>query len=329
MVFYSTNKYTADGFIELQPTEIKQIAGRAGRYSVAPSTQSPTTVSETSAVGVDSGPVELAPARPKVLGLVTTFSSVDLPRVRRAMTQDLQPLRKAYICPPTTLLSRFAGYFRPNTPLSYIYRRYKEISELHPLFHFHNIDGFIEAADAVQDVPTLTLDQRIILCNAPVQLKEPRNRAFLKELAGYIGTQSEAPLLNLKTLPLDVLDAPEDARPEYLVELEVLHYCLTLYLWLSYRFNGYIVQQDLAMHTKKLTEEKIMRYLERHPRERRYKTKFPGEPEITEISREGEDTQPEAVSSGDSSQESSSFGSSLGKWLRDSLPSRMRAAKGQ
>jgi ATP-dependent RNA helicase SUPV3L1/SUV3 len=73
-------------------------------------------------------------------------------------------------------------------------------------------------------------------------------------------------LLEIEELDLAVLDldAKEVDRPkEYLERLEKLHKSITLYLWLSYRYEGIFTSQALAFHTKALVEEKISEQLDR------------------------------------------------------------------
>lgn len=64
-------------------------------------------------------------------------------------------------------------------------------------------------------------------------------------------------MLSIQGLPLAALDEAAKANTAYLQKLEDLHKCLTLYLWLSFRFRGVFISQALATHVKGLVEEKI------------------------------------------------------------------------
>ncbi|KAI4833562.1 P-loop containing nucleoside triphosphate hydrolase protein, partial [Aureobasidium sp. EXF-8845] len=168
VIFESSSKF--DGFRQrtLVTPDIKQIAGRAGRYksayqankaseeavtqalaeAKADSEPEKVTITETSvedpapveassqgmpATDVDSSSqtptIEEASAKSQdsTLGLVTTLEDFDFPVIAKAMKEEPEPIRSAGIFPPAPIVERFASYFPPDTPFSYILMRLHEL----------------------------------------------------------------------------------------------------------------------------------------------------------------------------------------------------------
>ena len=191
------------------------------------------------------------------LGLVTTLEPIDLPIVQRAMQSEAGHISSAGIFPPDSTILKFSKYFPSETPFSYILRRLHEIARMHPRFHLCNLRDYIKTADLIQQVKNLSAADRISLCAAPVDTKDPGAHQIILALARCIATQSGGSLLDIHGLNLEILDQPVTADREYLKQLEGLHKSIVLYLWLSYRFIGVFPSQAMAFHVKGLTEEKI------------------------------------------------------------------------
>lgn len=208
-----------------------------------------------------SGP-EITDTPAMNLGLVTTLEKMDLRIVQNAMQSVAEPLATVGIAPPDQIILRFSTYFPPETPFNYILLRLYEISRMHPRFQLCSLRSYIGIADMIQPVKELTIADRIVLCSAPVDLKDPRFPEVVLAFAKCIGTQSNGALLDIPTLNIAILDREAAAADRlYLERLESLHKALVLYLWLSYRFTGVFTSQDMAFHVKRLVEEKIDRVL--------------------------------------------------------------------
>ncbi|KAN0096501.1 P-loop containing nucleoside triphosphate hydrolase protein [Hyaloscypha variabilis] len=255
IIFEATSKHDGIGFRLIRTSEIKQIAGRAGRFKTASD-----AIQKSPSEGVEAVQPEKKEKPVKNIGLVTTLENFDLPIVKKAMETEVEPLKTAGIFPPSNILLRFANYFPPKTPFSYIVLRLHEISSLHPRFHLCRLKEQIEVADLIQPYDLTNMD-RIIFMSAPVAIREPGFADVITEFAECVAKQTGGELLNLRSLNLEMLDMDIHAHPEgtkgYLKEAEALHKALTLYLWLSYRFAGIFRSQALAFHVKSLVEEKI------------------------------------------------------------------------
>jgi ATP-dependent RNA helicase SUPV3L1/SUV3 len=258
VIFEATSKHDGIGFRLIKTSEIKQIAGRAGRYKTASDAMKKDTLE---VAGEELMKVDEEKKKPvKNIGLVTTLENFDLPIVKRAMETEVEPLKTAGIFPPANILLRFANYFPPKTPFSYIVLRLHEISSLHPSFHLCRLKEQIEVADLIQPYNLTNMD-RIVFMSAPVAIREAGFSDVITEFADCVAKQTGGELLDLQSLNLELLEMDIHAHPQgskgYLKESEALHKALTLYLWLSYRFAGIFRSQALAFHVKGLVEEKI------------------------------------------------------------------------
>ncbi|TVY80588.1 ATP-dependent RNA helicase suv3 [Lachnellula suecica] len=253
VIFESTSKHNGLAHVRLSVPEINQIAGRAGRYKSA---------HDAIKNGTNEAGDSVLPAvrsRPTT-GLVTTLDFYDLPIVKDAMKTVVPPLKAAGILPTADVILRFVKLFPAETPLSYILVRLNELCTLTPQFFMCQLKEQLEVADLLHPYKMSILD-RVAFLTAPATLREPGFASVLVEFAQSVSQNSGGELLDMKSIPLEVLEKGihDDAEgvKGYLRKAELLHKALTLYLWLSYRFAGVFRSQALAFHVKGLVEEKI------------------------------------------------------------------------
>lgn len=173
------------------------------------------------------------------------------------MQAGSDPIMTAGIFPPTSVLAKFATYFPPSTSFSYILLRLHELSLQHPRYHLCNLKDQTAIADVIQPVQNLTTHDRIVFCASPAQVKEPAMRPIVEAFARCVGKHSSGALLEIPELPLGVLGKEKKVDRSYMMHLESLHKALVLYLWLSYRFAGVFVDQEMAFYVKSLVEKRI------------------------------------------------------------------------
>ncbi|KEQ71798.1 hypothetical protein M436DRAFT_15785, partial [Aureobasidium namibiae CBS 147.97] len=249
VIFEASAKF--DGFRQrtLVTPDIKQIAGRAGRYKISDGDslpQTPTTKEEP------------AKSEDSTLGLVTTLEDFDFPVIAKAMKEDPEPIRSAGILPPAPIVERFASYFPPDTPFSYILMRLHELSQMHSRFHLCGLRDQLWIADLIEPIQGLTVTDRNILCACPASKSDKDLVSkLIPALARCIEQQGGGALYELEEMPLEVLELEMTPSRDYLRQLEQLHKAVVSYLWLSYRFAGIFSTRPLAFHVKALVEEKI------------------------------------------------------------------------
>jgi ATP-dependent RNA helicase SUPV3L1/SUV3 len=227
VIFESTVKSNGVEYRPLEVSEVKQIAGRAGRYKTA-----------HQAVDDDT-------------------HNVDHAHLRLCMKREPPVIKTAGIFPPSLIVERFANYFPPGTPFSYIMLRLHEISTIHARFHLCALKDQLSLADAIHTIKNLSIQDRITICAAPLSMRNPKMKEFLRELATCIADGKSGSLLDIETLPLGSMDKPMTSDRKYLATLEDLHKMLVCYLWLSYRFPNVFITRSLANYTKKLVEDQI------------------------------------------------------------------------
>jgi ATP-dependent RNA helicase SUPV3L1/SUV3 len=260
VIFEATSKHDGSEFKTLTYSELKQIAGRAGRYKTASQAilDGVTPGSDGSILIPDDA--QAPQKQEQAVGLVTTLDDIDLPIVHRALNNEVEPLTSAGIIPPANVIQQFASYFPAETPLSWLLLRLNEISLMNPRFELCKYNDQLSIADIIQD-EQLTLADRLTFIAAPSSLKDKGMTAAVKMFAKAVAEQTSGELLNFKEIDLEALDEP-DGDPYSLTRLEALHKVLTLYLWLSYRFAGVFKTQKLAFHVKGLVEVKIDKALD-------------------------------------------------------------------
>ncbi|PQE26623.1 hypothetical protein CJF31_00010593 [Rutstroemia sp. NJR-2017a BVV2] len=273
IVFNTVTKFNGTDLEILEIPDIKQIAGRAGRFKTASQAviQGP--------IDIDDGetPAVAEPAPPPV-GYVSTFAHTALPIIKRALQKDAPMMKTAGIFPPWNMIESFSQYFPKGTPLSYIILRLHEMCELSSHFHVCRLKEQVQIANLIQDI-NLTIRDRLTFLAAPVNLREPDGEDILRAFARCISEQSSGHLLDIPELRLEILDTFDkpvtpfremnivDADQEWrrqnefdkerLRALEAVHKHITLYLWLSYRFAGVFKSQAMAFYVKGLIEERI------------------------------------------------------------------------
>lgn len=195
---------------------------------------------------------------PSNIGIITTLERFDYPIVRAAMSAQPEPILTAGLFPPGPVLERFSSYFPPGTPFSYILTRLHELSQMHSRFHLCGLKDQVWIADLIEGVQGLTVGDRNVICSSPASKGDAELWGeLMPEFARCIAEQKGGGFLEIRGLPLEVLDQEISVRKEYLRALERLHKGIVSYLWLSFRFHGIFTGRGVAVHAKGLVEERI------------------------------------------------------------------------
>jgi ATP-dependent RNA helicase SUPV3L1/SUV3 len=226
--------------VRLGTPEIRQIAGRAGRYRTA---SQPKADPEANT------------------GLVTSFESVDLPYIKNAMFEEPAPLTTAGIIPPDGVFHKFAAYFPPDVPFNYVLKRLMEIATVNPLFFLCEGSNQLQGTMLLDPVQGLSTEDRLTLMAAPINTSNIQSCNIAESFAKCVAGNTGGRFLDIDSLPLKVLEEVVSGKKEYLQQLETLHRAVILYLWLSYRFGGIFTDRALATHVKELAEERMVRAL--------------------------------------------------------------------
>ena len=273
IIFESTYKFNGANFEPIPIPHLKQIAGRAGRYRIAPQSKTAGESYENIGDGLPSTAKPSTSVATGTVGLVTSLERMDYARVREAMQTEAEPVMTAGIFPPTRVLTRFAAYFAPGTPFSYILSRLHEISSLHPRYHLCNLRDQLVIADIIEPVQNLTVTDRLIFCASPAAARLRNFNRIVNAFAQCVARSTGGALLDIPDLNLRILDQEVTLDRNYLAELETLHKALILYMWLSYRFVGVFSSHDMASYVKEMVEERIDKVLAQASSSRKQKIK--------------------------------------------------------
>lgn len=228
--------------MRLSVPEIKQIAGRAGRYRSAAQAKNSKKEEENT-------------------GFVTSMEEVDLPYIKEAMAQEPPPLTSAGICAPDSAMHRFASYFPASVPFQYVFKQLNNIASVSPLFFLCEGKNQLESTSLLDSVNGLNTQDRMTLMAAPIYTRDAQSGAIAYAFAKCVAKNTSGRLLEIESLPLNVLEQGVSGKKEYLQQLEILHRSVILYAWLSYRFGGVFTDRTLAGHVKELVEERMIRAL--------------------------------------------------------------------
>jgi len=224
IVFNSVEKF--DGTIrrQLEPWEIRQIAGRAGRFG------------------------SLYPK-----GEVTCLKSSDCKILQTAfMMKQLPDIEAAGLFPPIDQVEYFTRQFSPEQKLSVTLDSFYKLTETDPKYFMCNIDDRKAVADLLHTVKELTFHERMQFLNAPVDTADSNAMRIAK---GYARHHSQG-----ESVPLMI--QPPEKHPqtmEQLREVESIYKILDVYCWLSYRFVETFVNHEQAREHQKVLLEMIQK----------------------------------------------------------------------
>ncbi|KAF2228096.1 P-loop containing nucleoside triphosphate hydrolase protein [Elsinoe ampelina] len=307
VIFETTTKFNGQDRQTIPLADMKQIAGRAGRYKTAPVN---TTASEdlSAAKGETSADVNLVaesnittpsdslankryqpiphpspyeraltllhpnhdpssppappPNDPTNIGLVTTLQNIDYPIISKALRREPPVIKSAGLFFPVSVVDRFAQYFPPGTPFSYVLLRLSELAQLHTRFHLCGLRDALLLADLIEPVRNLSITDRVIFTATPAGTSDQDLWAeLIPSLARCVEQQSGGALYEIAEIPLELLEEEVVMTRTYLRDLEKLHKALVVYLWLSYRFAGVFGTRALALEVKRRVEERIEKVL--------------------------------------------------------------------
>lgn len=271
LVFQSLHR-NIQGRIEPIPVpEIKQIAGRAGRYSTAAADMKQhqpsvgvradelTTFIDTQSKSTP----DLSPSAPtdkagrKQVGFVTTLEDYDHAVLTRAMQANPSPLKTAGVFAPAFIIERFARYYPPNTPFSFLLTQIRDMATTSSRTHVCDIRGNLSIADSIESVRGLTINDRLLFSASPIEPRKAGEPELARAYATAVAQCQGKTVLDYDELDIELLEERYKPTRTYLARLEGLHKGVIIFLWLSFRFTGIFLERELANHVKELVEKRI------------------------------------------------------------------------
>ncbi|KAJ7348849.1 P-loop containing nucleoside triphosphate hydrolase protein [Mycena albidolilacea] len=249
VIFESVWKFDGKRDTLLSVSQMKQIAGRAGRFGMH---------------GADEKPG----------GFVTTLKVEDLPILRKTLALQVPPLLYARIAPPGPMFAGLASRLPANATTESIFLASMHAGLCPPYCRPNIPDQLSTVCDYMDQLGHFTLPDKVFIMQAPFPW---RDRTALETINTFIGTYYQS--MNVDLVPIlerlgymEMLENAEAAMksPEgrgttgrrfkpsnELPGLETFHKILVAYMWLSFRNPVSYSAQDQTMELKERLEHTL------------------------------------------------------------------------
>lgn len=200
VVFNSLSKYNGDKIVPVPASQVKQIAGRAGRRgSCYPD------------------------------GLTTTLQLEDLDYLIECLKQPFEEVKKVGLFPFFEQVELFAGQLH-NVTFCQLLEKFGENCRLDGSYFLCRHDHIKKVANMLEKVQGLSLEDRFNFCFAPVNIRDPK---AMYHLLRFASAYSQKVPVNI-AMGMPKGSARNDAE---LLDLETKHQVLSMYMWLSHHFK--------------------------------------------------------------------------------------------
>ncbi|KAF4376681.1 hypothetical protein F8388_025552 [Cannabis sativa] len=201
VVFYTLSKFNGDKVVPVPASQVKQIAGRAGRRG----SRYPD-------------------------GLTTTLHLSDLDYLIECLKQPFDEVKKLGLFPFFEQVELFAGKLH-NSSFCQLLEKFGENCRLDGSYFLCRHDHIKKVANMLEKVPALSLEDRFNFCFAPVNIRDPKAMYHLLKFASSYG----------QSIPVNIyMGMPKGSasNDKELLDLETKHQVLSMYLWLAQHFKG-------------------------------------------------------------------------------------------
>lgn len=240
IVFSTTRKFNGIKMEDLRQSTLKQIGGRAGRFS-----------HDKTNVG----------------GTITAYSTKDLNYVKKQMDGDVKDIQKGYIWPTNELWISYLRKFNKTDSILSILNIFNKKPINSTIFKLTQVEQRIEIMKLLMVdrlYKQLPIEDQIKLSIAPIARfdSEIFRDTSLKFINNIVNKTSKN-VLDFGFLPLKILseDSSRKSHSDTIIEkitnLEDCHKLVMLFMWLSQRFPYLFVDIESAYDWKSLIEKRI------------------------------------------------------------------------
>ncbi|XP_020230023.1 DExH-box ATP-dependent RNA helicase DExH16, mitochondrial [Cajanus cajan] len=228
IIFSTMKKFDGFEMRELTVPEIKQIAGRAGRYG-------------------SNFP----------LGEVTCMDEKDLPLLHSSLNSPSPTLERAGLLPTFDLMYMYSR-LHPRNGFYQILAHFLDNAKLSENYFIVNCEQLLKVAAVIDELP-LGLHEKYLFCISPADMDDEISSQGLTQFADNYAKKGLVRLREIFTP--GSLKVPK--TPAALKELESIHKVLDLYVWLSFRLEDSFPDRVLASSQKTICSMLIEEFLER------------------------------------------------------------------
>ncbi|CCG81186.1 putative Mitochondrial ATP-dependent RNA helicase Suv3 [Taphrina deformans PYCC 5710] len=245
VIFESVEKWNGKEIQKVPVPQVKQIAGRAGRFKP----KQKVDVNE-------SDPPKEVP------GYVTTLRPGDIQYLHESLATPTIQLQKAVLRPPLELVEAFSRPYPQKIRISMVMQQLQALATTSDLYELKNPTSGNSVFDLLHPIKGLSFGDRWCILDAPLKNRDPKCVRGYLEMATALGEGRRAEILDMEEIDIDLLDKGVPQSQEHLAKIESLHHQLTMYLWLSLRFPGVFTSLSEVYQLKLATEELIQDGLE-------------------------------------------------------------------
>lgn len=227
IIFSTVEKFDGSEIRLLTVPEIKQIAGRAGRYG-------------------SKFPV----------GEVTCLDGEDLPIIQSALNAPSPTIERAGLFPSFDLLSMYSR-LHPESGIYQILDHFLEHAKLSSNYFISDCEEMLKVAAIIDELP-LRLHDKYLFCISPVDMKDDISTQGLTQFAQNYAKNGIVRLREIFTP--GTLEVPR--TPNELKDLESIHKVLDLYVWLGFRLEDSFPDHELAASQKAICGRLIEDFLD-------------------------------------------------------------------
>ncbi|XP_022854284.1 ATP-dependent RNA helicase SUV3, mitochondrial isoform X4 [Olea europaea var. sylvestris] len=228
IIFSTLKKFDGVEMRDLYVSEIKQIAGRAGRYR-------------------SKFPV----------GEVTCLDAEDLPLLNSSLSSPSPIIEQAGLFPSFDLLFMYSR-LHPMLGMHQILEHFLENAKLSANYFIADCEEMLKVAAVIDELP-LNLNDKYIFCISPVDMDDDISSQGLTQFAHSYSRNGIVRLREIFTP--GTLKVPKTQTA--LKELESVHKVLDLYVWLSFHIEDSFPDRELASSQKAICSMLIEEFLER------------------------------------------------------------------
>ncbi|CAH7690098.1 P-loop containing nucleoside triphosphate hydrolase protein [Phakopsora pachyrhizi] len=203
VIFESLHKYDGKSQIRLSSSQIKQIAGRAGRFGLHSKQHQPvktkintTTNSsnQTTLTNISDGVFDQNDHHLEGVGEVLTLQESDMELLRSSMEEPIQPIRRATIKAPFSTIEGLSRLLPDQTSYSTLLRLRRSLTITSPNFVIGDEQSAIEIADSVGSEGSLSLLEKDLFCNSPCNSRNLLLNSAIRAWARKHGERGEVNL---------------------------------------------------------------------------------------------------------------------------------------
>lgn len=225
IIFTTLNKFNGEEMVPLPVPQIKQIAGRAGRFKLADKSE-----------GAGAGLVNALHADAK--DIIAQALKTPSPEIEHAVIQPPTRVIMASSVDKARMFSRTLQSVYQNALVQAPYIRPRDNNALNVAQLYDHVYG-------------LTFEDKLVLANAPVSSTPECQMAFVR----YCEVIGSGRVANVSEVNRDIAELANATVPT--IKLEHIHKAITLFLWLSYRFPCNFVDREGATDLKELCERRL------------------------------------------------------------------------